>query len=154
MATPSQKVIIPKGLVNPYETTIIEIPKKLQNKPAVVARPKTSYLGNRHKFCNGNDNNNNNTSSNQDNYYAQMQRQREQFLNYMKLTMAKNSKYSNERGDVKYPINNNNYYSNVQNAKYAYYNNVDEQKGDNEDVASENSNNSIKETADRVINKF
>lgn len=40
MATSSQKVIIPKGLVNPREMTIIEIPKNLQNKSAVVARPK------------------------------------------------------------------------------------------------------------------
>lgn len=36
----SQKVIIPKGLVNPNETTIIEIPQKLQDRPAVVAKPK------------------------------------------------------------------------------------------------------------------
>lgn len=36
----SQKVIIPKGLVNPNETTIIEIPQKLQDRPAVVAKHK------------------------------------------------------------------------------------------------------------------
>lgn len=42
MATTSQKVIIPRGLVDPRETTIIEIPKSLQNRPTVVAKPKSS----------------------------------------------------------------------------------------------------------------
>ena len=35
-----QKVVIPKGLVNPRETTIIEIPRNLQNVGTVVARPR------------------------------------------------------------------------------------------------------------------
>jgi hypothetical protein len=35
-----QKVVIPKGLVNPHETTIVEIPRKLQNVGTVVARPR------------------------------------------------------------------------------------------------------------------
>ncbi|XP_044271227.1 uncharacterized protein LOC123015523 [Tribolium madens] len=38
----TQKVVIPKGLVNANETTIIEIPGNLQNVPTVVARPKPS----------------------------------------------------------------------------------------------------------------
>jgi len=40
MAT--QKVVIPKGLVNPNETTIVEIPKSFQNVGTVVARPRRS----------------------------------------------------------------------------------------------------------------
>lgn len=36
-----QKVIIPKGMVNPAETTIIEIPVKLQKQPVVVAKRKS-----------------------------------------------------------------------------------------------------------------
>lgn len=41
-----QKVIIPKGMVNPAETTIIEIPVKLQKQPVVVAKRKPSkYYG-------------------------------------------------------------------------------------------------------------
>lgn len=35
-----QKVIIPKGMVNPTETTIIEIPMALQKQPVVVAKRK------------------------------------------------------------------------------------------------------------------
>ena len=35
-----QKVVIPKGLVTPRETTIIEIPRNLQNVGTVVARPR------------------------------------------------------------------------------------------------------------------
>lgn len=38
----AQKVVIPKGLVNPTETTIIEIPGNLQNVATVVARPMAS----------------------------------------------------------------------------------------------------------------
>ncbi|EFA09897.1 uncharacterized protein LOC103314218 [Tribolium castaneum] len=41
----TQKVVIPKGLVKPNETTIIEIPGALQNVPTVVARPKPGTRG-------------------------------------------------------------------------------------------------------------
>lgn len=37
-----QKVVIPKGMINPGETTIIEIPSALQKQPIVVAKRKTS----------------------------------------------------------------------------------------------------------------
>lgn len=37
----TQKVIVPKGLINPKETTIIEIPQSLQGRAAVVAKLKT-----------------------------------------------------------------------------------------------------------------
>lgn len=36
-----QKVIIPKGVIDPQEMTIIEIPQQLQGKPTVIAKPKT-----------------------------------------------------------------------------------------------------------------
>ncbi|KAJ3622079.1 hypothetical protein MTP99_002608 [Tenebrio molitor] len=36
-----QKIVIPKGLVNPRETTIVEIPNNLKNVGTVVARPRT-----------------------------------------------------------------------------------------------------------------
>ncbi|XP_017772439.1 PREDICTED: uncharacterized protein LOC108559616 [Nicrophorus vespilloides] len=39
---PVQKVVIPKGMINPGETTIIEIPSNLQKQPIVVAKRKTS----------------------------------------------------------------------------------------------------------------
>lgn len=38
--TPVQKVVIPKGVVNPDETTIIEIPARLHKQPIVVAKRK------------------------------------------------------------------------------------------------------------------
>lgn len=137
MATPSQKVIIPKGLVNPYETTIIEIPKKLQNKPAVVARPKSSYLGNRYKW-------DNNTF--QDNVTT-FNKQREEFLNYLKSTVSKNAKYLQERGDVNNAFN----CKKVTNTKYDYHhNNNDDQRGDIEENVSENSIKSLKETQKNV----
>lgn len=36
-----QQVIIPKGLINPNETTIVEIPENLKNAATVVARTRT-----------------------------------------------------------------------------------------------------------------
>lgn len=35
-----QKVVIPRGMVNPGETTVIEIPAKLNKQPVVVAKRK------------------------------------------------------------------------------------------------------------------
>ncbi|XP_031352301.1 uncharacterized protein LOC116177455 [Photinus pyralis] len=40
-----QKVIIPKGMVNPKETTIIEIPSRLHRQPIVIAKHKNSEIG-------------------------------------------------------------------------------------------------------------
>lgn len=37
-----QKVVIPKGMINPTETTIIEIPAKLHKQPVVIAKRKGS----------------------------------------------------------------------------------------------------------------
>ncbi|KAF5304170.1 hypothetical protein FQR65_LT08064 [Abscondita terminalis] len=42
---PFQKVIIPKGMINPDETTVIEIPARLHKQPIVVAKHKTADLG-------------------------------------------------------------------------------------------------------------
>ncbi|KAF2880033.1 hypothetical protein ILUMI_26154 [Ignelater luminosus] len=39
-STPVQKVVIPKGVINPDETTIIEIPARLHKQPIVVAKRK------------------------------------------------------------------------------------------------------------------
>lgn len=36
-----QKVVIPRGMINPHETTVIEIPTNLQKQPVVVAKRKT-----------------------------------------------------------------------------------------------------------------
>lgn len=41
-----QQVIIPKGVINPNETTIVEIPERLKNVSAVVARAKTQSTHN------------------------------------------------------------------------------------------------------------
>ncbi|RZC39762.1 uncharacterized protein BDFB_007655 [Asbolus verrucosus] len=56
MGSPSQKVVIPKGLVNPNETTIVEIPIRLKHLDMVIARPKQdwSYGTNRSPFDNFN----------------------------------------------------------------------------------------------------
>ncbi|KAK5644908.1 hypothetical protein RI129_006208 [Pyrocoelia pectoralis] len=40
-----QKVIIPKGMINPKETTIIEIPARLHRQPIVIAKHKNSEIG-------------------------------------------------------------------------------------------------------------
>lgn len=39
---PMQKVLIPKGMINPGETTIIEIPARLHKQPLVIAKRKAS----------------------------------------------------------------------------------------------------------------
>lgn len=38
MESRGQKIIIPKGVVNPSETTIIEIPKYLKQTPVIIAQ--------------------------------------------------------------------------------------------------------------------
>lgn len=50
-----QKVIIPKGMVNPEETTIIEIPSKLQKQPVVVAKRKSQEPSIAEKSAGGSD---------------------------------------------------------------------------------------------------
>lgn len=40
-----QKVIIPKGMINPEETTIIEIPSRLHRQPIVIAKHKNAEIG-------------------------------------------------------------------------------------------------------------
>lgn len=42
---PPQKVIIPKGMINPDETTVIEIPARLHKQPIVVAKHKNTEIG-------------------------------------------------------------------------------------------------------------
>lgn len=37
---PPKKVIIPKGTINPNETTVIEIPEELKDEPSLIASPK------------------------------------------------------------------------------------------------------------------
>lgn len=36
----AQKIVIPKGMINPNETTIIEIPARLHDQPLVIAKRK------------------------------------------------------------------------------------------------------------------
>lgn len=36
----SQKIVIPRGMINPHETTIIEIPARLHDQPLVIAKRK------------------------------------------------------------------------------------------------------------------
>ncbi|KRT81835.1 hypothetical protein AMK59_5410, partial [Oryctes borbonicus] len=47
-----QKVVIPRGMINPHETTVIEIPINLQKQPVVVAKRKTeiSRANNKSRF--------------------------------------------------------------------------------------------------------
>lgn len=40
-----QKVVIPKGMINPNETTIIEIPARLHDQPLVIAKRKMNTSG-------------------------------------------------------------------------------------------------------------
>lgn len=40
-----QKVVIPKGMINPNETTIIEIPARLHDQPLVIAKRKINATG-------------------------------------------------------------------------------------------------------------
>ncbi|KAK4875757.1 hypothetical protein RN001_012179 [Aquatica leii] len=46
----SQKVIIPKGMINSDETTVIEIPARLHKQPIVVAKHKNTDPG-RNLLC-------------------------------------------------------------------------------------------------------
>lgn len=39
-----KKIIIPKGLINPNETTVVEIPVELQDEPNLVASPKPQKM--------------------------------------------------------------------------------------------------------------
>ena len=39
----AQKIIIPKGLINPSETTIIEIPQHLKRIPVIIAQKQTRW---------------------------------------------------------------------------------------------------------------
>lgn len=36
----AQKIVIPRGMINPNETTIIEIPARLHDQPLVIAKRK------------------------------------------------------------------------------------------------------------------
>jgi hypothetical protein len=39
----AQKIIIPRGLIDPSETTIIEIPQHLKRTPVIVAQKQTRW---------------------------------------------------------------------------------------------------------------
>lgn len=42
MSRKTQRIIIPKGSVDPTDTTVIEVPLRLQNEPVVIAKRKSS----------------------------------------------------------------------------------------------------------------
>lgn len=46
-----QKVVIPRGMIDPSETTVIEIPAKLHKQPVVIAKRKTSAKRSNHDIA-------------------------------------------------------------------------------------------------------
>lgn len=114
MAIPSQKVIIPRGLVNPYETTIIEIPKKLQNKPAVVAKPKSgsTYLIFDRKVDSI-------QKCYDENYTQNIHQKREEIANYIRSTISDSNVSQNYKKPYKdYEVVQE--FGDVQNTKSSY----------------------------------
>lgn len=56
-----QKVVIPRGMIDPSETTVIEIPAKLHKQPVVIAKRKASGKRSNHDIA---------MSSESSDYYA------------------------------------------------------------------------------------